>query len=287
MCLCMHVSICWHTYVYICEYKWKSGLYINMCVCILNICMWIYVCVCVYVLRCVCRYGEDCMCIVWGCVFVWMWMCLCFCLYMCARVTMCMKMSLCISLCFGVSLYVNIFIHLCVFVYLFLYVPADVAMCLCVIVCNVSMCTSLCTSTYFCVWVALYVYICLRVHAFVCVHVCIHASVYVIVFVHASVYVDTREHLVGVRQVWAEVQLSHSSWWPQASNSLPCWPDTRVPIWKLEKAVASSQYISRRDENGTQQLQDLADSLGPYALFALLLLGSCSHHTHQVPLGTT
>lgn len=51
--------------------------------------------------------------------------------------------------------------------------------------------------------------------------------------------------------------------------------------------VASSQYISRRDENGTRKLQDLADSPGPYALFPLLLLGTCSHHTHQVPLGTT
>lgn len=80
MCLCMHVSICWHTHVYICEYKWKAGLYINICVCILHICMWIYVCVCVYV--CLDMYVDTARTVCVWCKDVFLRICLCVCLYM-------------------------------------------------------------------------------------------------------------------------------------------------------------------------------------------------------------
>ena len=62
---------------------------------LVEVCMYVYVCMCMYVCVCVCVYVCVCMCI-----------CVCMCMYVCVCVCMCMYVCVCVFMCMHVYVYV-------------------------------------------------------------------------------------------------------------------------------------------------------------------------------------
>lgn len=150
-------------------------------VCVLLICvfMFVHVCLCLYMCVCVFMFVYSCL---------YICLCVCLCLYMCVYMCSCLYMFLQVCSCLHTCVsWVHVCsclypcIHVCRYVFMFVHV------CLCV--CTCMLCMFMFLQLCSCLYLCSYFYMC--IHVFIYLYTCVHVCTCVSMFIHVCSYVCT------------------------------------------------------------------------------------------------